>query len=176
MTAFLPSDYVQFDTSEDEGGIISEVRFKEQIKNRKAEKGIFMSQLLRVKCPSCGQVVDFQGNGPCRKCGNAIALPEDGVIQIYRMGNPMGMGVGMGIYLNGIPLGHLANTDSVRIPVSYGHYKLHMTLGLNRKCKEQEFDVTPDNRFAYFKAHVMVGFWSNTVVIEQATPEEMPSL
>ena len=66
-----------------------------------------MSQLLRIKCPSCGNVVDVAGNGTCANCGNPLVLPEDGVIQIYRMGSPFGIAVGMGIYLNGNPLGHL---------------------------------------------------------------------
>ena len=88
-----------------------------------------MSQLLRIKCPSCGEVQDMPANGPCKKCNNALILPEDGVIQIYRMGSPLGVAVGMSIYLNEIPLGHLANAESIKIPVTYGHYKLHMTHG-----------------------------------------------
>ena len=133
-----------------------------------------MSQLLRIKCPSCGEVQDVPANGPCRKCSNALVLPEDGVIQIYRMGSPLGVAVGMSIYLNEVPLGHLANTESVRIPVTYGHYKLHMTHGMNRKCKDAEFDITPENRFGFFKAHLKMGLITNTVVVEPATADQMP--
>lgn len=135
-----------------------------------------MSNLLRVKCPSCGNVVDLAGNGPCAKCNNQIVLPEDGVLQIYRMGNPVGMAAGMGIYLNEVPLGHLANADSIRIPVAYGHYKLHMTLGMNRKCQSIEFDVTPAERTIYAKAHIKMGLISNTVVIEKVTADQMAPL
>ena len=135
-----------------------------------------MSQLLRIKCPSCGNVVDVAGNGTCANCGNPLVLPEDGVIQIYRMGSPFGIAVGMGIYLNGNPLGHLANAESIRIPVPYGHYKLHMTHGASRKCKDIEFDVTPEERFIYAKAHLNMGFISNTVVIEKASADQMPNL
>ena len=133
-----------------------------------------MSQLLRIKCPSCGQVVDVPGNGTCAKCNNPLILPEEGVIQMYRMGNPLGMAVGFGIYLNEIPMGHLANADSIRIPVSYGHYKVHMTHGMNRKCKDAEFDITPENRFGFFKAHLKMGLITNTVVIEPSTADQMP--
>ena len=59
-----------------------------------------MSKNLRIKCPSCGNVADVPGNGNCAKCNNPLVLPEDGVIQMYRMGNPLGMAVGFGIYLN----------------------------------------------------------------------------
>ena len=107
-------------------------------------------------------------------CGNALNLPEEGMIQIYRMGSPYGIAVGMGIYLNDNPLGHLANAESVRIPVPYGHYKVHMTHGMNRKCKDVEVDVTPDERVVYVKAHLKMGFISNTVVLEKVSGDTMP--
>lgn len=135
-----------------------------------------MSKLFRIKCPSCGEVVDVAGNEACKKCNNPLTLPEDGVIQIYRMGNPQGMAVGMGIYLNEVPLGHLANADSIRIPVAYGHYKIHMTHGMNRKCTDLEFDVTPEERTVYAKARLKMGFFTNTVVIEKSTAENMAAL
>ena len=134
-----------------------------------------MSQLFRIKCPSCGNVVDVASTGsPCAKCGNALNLPEEGMIQIYRMGSPYGIEVGMGIYLNDNPLGHLANAESVRIPVPYRHYKVHMTHGMNRKCKDVEVDVTPDERVVYVKAHLKMGFISNTVVLEKVSGDTMP--
>ncbi len=135
-----------------------------------------MSQLLRIKCPSCGQVVDVPGNGTCAKCSNPLILPEEGVIQMYRMGNPLGMAVGFGIYLNEIPMGHLANSESIRIPVSYGHYKVHMTHGMSRKGVDAEFDVTPQDRFIYLKAHIKPGFWANTVVVERVPGDQMPPI
>ena len=134
-----------------------------------------MSQLLRIKCPSCGEVQDIPANGPCRKCSNALVLPEDGVIQIYRMGSPLGIAVGMGIYLNEVPLGYLANAEQIRIPVAYGHYKVHMTHGANRRCKDAEFDITPENRFVYLKARLKMGLITNTVVIEPSTADQMPN-
>ena len=136
-----------------------------------------MSNLLRIKCPSCGNVVDVASTGsPCAKCGNALNLPEEGVVQIYRMGSPLGIAVGMGIYLNENALGHLANAESIRIPVPYGHYKLHMTHGANRKCKDVEFDVTPEERIVYVKAHLKMGLITNTVVLEKVSGDTMPAL
>ena len=134
-----------------------------------------MSQLLRIKCPSCGNVVDVASTGsPCAKCGNALNLPEEGMIQIYRMGSPFGVAVGMGIYINENPLGHLANAESIRIPVPCGHYKVHMTHGMNRKCKDVEVDVSPAERIVYIKAHIKMGLISNTVVLEQVSGDTMP--
>ncbi len=135
-----------------------------------------MSQLLRIKCPKCGAIQDIPGNCPCKQCKNQLVLPEDGVIQIYRMGSPIGIAVGLGIYLNSIPLGHVANTSSIRIPVGYGHYKIHMTLGATRRCRDVEFDITPQERIVYVKAHIKPGFWTNTVVIEKVTADQMPPL
>lgn len=139
-----------------------------------------MSTLLRFKCPKCGKVQDVPGNGPCRKCGIMINLPEDGVIQVYRMGNLMGMAVRMKIYLNDIQLGYLGNTESIRIPVPYGHYKIYLQMpekGLSR-CfvTPLEFDITPAYRYAFFKAHIVPGAWNSTVRVEPATPDQMPPL
>lgn len=135
-----------------------------------------MSTLLRIKCPACGNVVDVPGNTTCAKCSNPLILPEDGVIQLYRMGNPFGCAVGFSITLNDIPLGLLANSESIRIPVPYGHYKVHMTHGMGRKCVDAEFDVTPQDRIICLKAHIQVGLITNTVVIERVTADQMPPL
>lgn len=135
-----------------------------------------MSQLFRIKCPSCGNVVDVPANTTCVKCNNPLVLPEDGVIQLYRMGNPLGMAVGFGIYLNEIPMGHLANADSIRIPVSYGHYKIHMTQGMSRKGVDAEFDITPQEKFVYLKSHIKPGFFTNSIVVERVPADQMPPL
>ena len=134
-----------------------------------------MSTLLRIKCPSCGKVSDIASNTQC-KCGAQLILPEDGVVQIYRMGSLFGCAIGMGIYLNDIPLGHLANKESIRIPVPYGHYKLRMSHGMNWAHQDQEFDITPQDRQAFFKAHLSMGFLTNKVVIERSSADQMPPL
>ena len=139
-----------------------------------------MSNLLRVKCPFCGKVQDIPYNCQCRKCGKGIILPEDGVIQVYRMGNLMGMALRMRMYLNEIHLGYLGNMESIRIPVPYGHYTFRMKnpeKGI-RRCYTVgvEFDITPNNRFVYLKAHSIPGAINSTVVVEQVPADQMPPL
>ena len=132
-----------------------------------------MANKFRIKCQSCGKVIDIESNTTC-SCGSPLVLPEDGMIEMYRVGNVFGAAVGFGIYINDIPMGHLGNTQLVRVPVPYGHYKVHMTQGMSRRCQDQEFDVTPQNRVVYLKAHLSMGFFTNTVVIEQSTADQMP--
>lgn len=139
-----------------------------------------MSTLLRFKCPNCGRVQDVPGNGPCRKCRVMITLPPDGVIQIYRIGVPYGMAYRMKIYLNDIPLGYLGNTESIRIPVPYGHYKIYMKLpdrSMHRSTGIiQEFDITPNNRYVFFKTQINPGYSNDTVYLEPTTADQMPPL
>ena len=135
-----------------------------------------MSYLLRAKCPSCGHVFDAAPNNPCPKCGTMFQLPQDGVLQIYRMGNFFGAAVGYGIYINGIPYGHLANQQSVRIPLPYGRYSIHFTCGTVRRCQDAIIDLTPQNRFAYIKGRIKTGFWSHSLVAEHARAEDMPQI
>lgn len=135
-----------------------------------------MSALLRTKCASCGTVADISAEAPCPKCKNMLNLPPDGVIQIYRMGSPIGVAAGYGIYLNGQPFGHLANKESIRIPVPYGTYTLHFTCGMTRKCQDITVTVSPENRHSYVKVRIKPGFWTNCIVAEPATAQDMPSL
>lgn len=135
-----------------------------------------MSKLLRSKCPKCGNVQDVSADYACSKCGTAVTLPKDGVIQIYRMGSPIGVAVGYGIYINGNPCGHLANTESIRIPVPYGTYTLHFTCGATRRCQDLTVEVTPENRIAYVKARIKMGFWTNTIIAESSRAEDMSAL
>ncbi len=140
-----------------------------------------MSNLLRFKCPKCGKVQDVKGDGPCWKCHTMVTLPQDGVIQIYRMPSCRGIGSSMEIYLNGILLGYLGFNEAIRIPVPYGHY-IVMTKFMDYKLSKYkgsglEFDITPNNRIMYFKAaRVIPGYMTNTVILETATAEEMPPL
>ena len=141
-----------------------------------------MSKLLRFKCPACGKVQDVSGDGPCRKCGVMISLPQDGIIQIYRMGSSGGMfGRRMEVFLNGIRLGFLGFEDVIRIPVPYGHYHVmvkYLNHGLSKyKGIGMEFDITPNNRIMYLKAaRCIPGYMTNTVILEQAAAEEMRPL
>ena len=140
-----------------------------------------MSTLLRFKCPKCGKVQDVSGNGPCRKCSVVISLPEDGAIQIYRTGFPMGrIGSLMELYLNDIDLGLLKHGESIRIPVPYGHYTLRMKILDNAVTNNigipQEFDISPNNRYVFFTTKIVPGGWNNTVQLIPVTADQMPPL
>lgn len=140
-----------------------------------------MSGFLRFKCPNCGKVQDVPGDAPCWKCHTMVSLPKDGMIQIYRMGSCGGIGRSMELFLNGIRLGCVKYEEVVRIPVPYGHYTF-MAKFLDHKLSKYkgvglEFDITPNNRIMYFKAaRCIPGYGTNTVILEQASAEEMPTL
>lgn len=142
-------------------------------------KGVIMSRFFRFKCPNCGKVQDALGDGPCNGCQTMIKLPQDGIIQIYRMSSCGGnFGRSMEVFINGIRIGRLKNEDVTRIPVPYGHYHV-MAKFLDYKLSKYqgiglEFDVTPENRIVNLKAaRCLPGYLTNTVILEQASLEEI---
>ena len=135
-----------------------------------------MSTLFRVKCINCGEVVDVAGNSVCKKCNALLNLPEEGMVQIYRMGSPIGIAVGYGVYINGHPCGHIGNKQSIRIPLPFGTYTFHFTCGMTRKCQDVTITLSPDAPNAYVKARIKPGFWTNTIIAEAVNPEDMPPL
>lgn len=125
---------------------------------------------VRYRCPN-GDVFDgFASQTSCPACG--AALQKGGYIQVYRMGNMMGMAVGMGVYVDDIPFGHVGNKQSVCISVPYGRHKLHMTHTSTRACNDPVYMITPQNPHVYCKAHFSAGGFR--ITIEDATPESMP--
>ena len=132
-----------------------------------------MSMLLRVKC-SCGEVLNAAPGSCCPKCHQPLPFHPDAVIVLYRKGSPFGIAGGFGLYLNGEPYGYIGNRETVKIPLKYGQYNLHVACGMNRRCTDLIFNLTPENRHAYAKVWMKPGFWSNTFVLEPATPDEMP--
>ncbi len=130
---------------------------------------------FRLKCPKCGEVMDVHEAQLCKKCGTMLEIPTDGCIQLYRMGSPMGVAVGMGVYLNGIPYGHLANKQSIRIPLNAGSYTLHVTHTTIRRCNDPVFQIEAGSGILHCcKAHIKMGFVKNSIVIETAPLSEMP--
>ena len=128
---------------------------------------------LRYRC-GCGNV--FNGDETsrvCPACNRPLQTDNCGAIQIYRMGNMMGMAVGMGIYVDDVPFGHLGNKESVRLVLPYGSHKLHMTHSTNRRCNDPIITITPEAPVAFVKAHIE-GAFTVKIVIEQARPEDMP--
>ncbi|MBR3423996.1 MAG: zinc-ribbon domain-containing protein [Clostridia bacterium] len=126
------------------------------IRYRCAGGHVFDSKIVQRTCPTCG-----------------APLPSGGFIQIYRMGNMIGAAVGMGIYIDDFPLGHLANKQSIRISVPYGQHKVHVTHTTTRKCNDPVFTVSPEYPYVWCKAHFSKGGFSITV--EQANPQDMPT-
>ena len=133
-----------------------------------------MAIMLRLKCPSCGEVMNAAGFCNCTKCGTPIRYNGWGMLQSYRMGSPVSIAAGYGIYLDGQPYGHLANKESIRIPLPMGTHTLHMTCGMTRRCEDLTFTLTPEAPAAYVKASIRMGFWSNTIRLTPADPSEMP--
>ncbi len=133
-----------------------------------------MAITYRIKCPQCGNVTDIHGDQNCAKCGAALQSQNEGMLQLYRMGSPVGVAVGYGIYINGQPMGHLANAQSLFLPLPYGTYTVHFTCGMTRRCQDATVTLSPESPNAYVKAHIKMGFWTNTIFAEPATAEEMP--
>ena len=127
---------------------------------------------LRHLCPS-GHVTD--GNESLTACPNCgYVYPAGGIIQIYRMGNFAGAAVGMGIYIDDVPCGHLGNKQSIRISVPYGQHKVHMTHTTTRACNDPIFDISPYNPYVFCKAHfASAGF---RIAVDPATPDSMPTV
>ena len=127
---------------------------------------------LRFRC-RCGNV--FNGDEHtfvCPNCHNQLQLNNCGAIQIYRMGNMMGMAVGMGVYVDDVPFGHIGNKESVRLVLPYGTHKVHMTHTTTRACNDPLITITPHAPVAYLKAHFSgMGF---KITLDPARPEEMP--
>ncbi len=135
-----------------------------------------MAAAFRIKCPKCGEIVNIQADQACPKCGEALSTKNEGEIQIYRKGSPVGMAVGYGVYINGQPMGHIANKESVRLPLPYGTYTIHFTCGMTRRCKDATVTLSADAPVAYIKGAIKTGFWTNTMIVEIAKREDMPDM
>lgn len=131
--------------------------------------------MYRVKC-ACGEINDIPAAAPCKKCGNVLNIPAGGMLQLYRMGSPLGAAVGYGIYIDDVPFGHLANKQSIRIPLAYGTHTIHCTCGMTRRCQDLTFTISEAAPAAFVKARMKPGFWTNTIIIEPANPQEMPEM
>lgn len=125
---------------------------------------------LRHKCV-CGYIDDGGDSSvSCPKCGRPYQ--PGGIIHIYRMGNFAGMAVGMGIYINGEPFGHIGNKKSVRLALPYGQYVLHMTHTATRDCNDPVITLSPQTPYVCCKASFTnAGF---SIGISPAQPSEMP--
>lgn len=133
-----------------------------------------MARVFRMKCPHCGNVQNLNASGPCKTCGTPLAVEQPAAIALYRMGNFMGAANGFGIYLNEQPFGAIANRESIIIPLPYGDYKLHVVCGMNRKCNDPVFRLSPQDPYVCLKVHMKMGFLQNSFIIERVDPSTMP--
>lgn len=132
-----------------------------------------MSNLFRVKC-TCGHVMNAAYGASCPKCKNLLPFSPDALITLYRKGSPLGIAGGFGVYIDGEPYGYIGNRETIKIPVSYGEHVIHVASGMNRRCNDMKVTLTPEQRFTYFKVWMRPGFWTNSFVLEPASPNEMP--
>lgn len=131
----------------------------------------FANIIMRYRCPQ-GHVFDGRATDTvCKTCG--APLQKAGVIHLYRMGNMMGVAVGMGIYIDDVSMGHIANKQSVRISVPYGAHKIHVVHTATRKCNDPVFTVTPENPTVYCKAYFTNAGWA--IGVEQTDPNSLPT-
>ena len=132
----------------------------------------FSNVTVRYRCPN-GDVFDgTEQQTACPKCGAPLA--KGGYIQMYRMGNYMGSAVGMGVYIDDVPCGHIANKQSIRISVPFGSHKVHVTHTTTRKCNDPVFTVTPQAPYVWCKAHFSKGGFA--IAVEPANPQDMPEV
>ncbi len=126
---------------------------------------------IRYRCIN-GHVFDSKVElDKCSKCGTP--LTKGGLIQLYRMGNIMGVAVGMGLYIDGESYGHLANKQSIRISVPYGNHTLHVVHTATRKCNDPQYNITQSNPYVFGKAYFTSGGWA--INVETVDPKEMPT-
>ncbi len=133
-----------------------------------------MAKKYRVKCPNCGEALNLQESGPCKKCSTMIDVDQPGTIALYRMGNMMGVANAFSIYVNETPYGHIGNKETLYFPLPYGDYKFHIACGMNRKCNDPIIKLSEDDPFVCLKVHMKMGFIQNSFIIERADPSTMP--
>ena len=130
-----------------------------------------MAAKIRIRCPHCSEASNFQP-GPivCPKCNRPINVADEGYLYLYRQGSPYGIAGGFGIYIDGVPFGHIGNKELLCLPLPYGTHNIHCAVGMSRKCRDMQVTLTPENRVAYTKVYIKPGFWTNSFVVEPVDP------
>ena len=126
---------------------------------------------IRYKCPHCGDANNVVATATnCPKCGQPLELPQEASIYIYRQGSVYGVAGGFGLFINGQPYGFIGNKELLRIPVKYGSYVIHSAVGMSRKCRDLQVNLSPENPNAFTKVYIKPGFWANSFVVEPMDP------
>lgn len=135
-----------------------------------------MVQSYRLKCPNCGEALDAPGNCLCSKCNTPLSPALPGMLHLYRMGSPYGIGAGFGIYIDDQPYGFIGNKQTVHIPLPLGPHRIHVASGLNRRCNDIVVNLTSAAPVGYMKVRIKPGFWTSSFELIPAAPSEIPNL
>lgn len=128
---------------------------------------------FRYRC-SCGNVYDNPGQSAvCPQCQRMNSTDGCGIVEVYRMGNFAGMAVGMGLYVDEQPFGHVANKGCIKLVVPYGQHKLHATLSTLRRSNNPTIMLTPEQPALYFK--VTQPFMANILNFNPVSEADMPN-
>ncbi len=130
-----------------------------------------MAAKIRIKCPHCNEVNNVPASATqCPECHQPVQTVNQGYLYLYRQGSPYGVAGGFGIYLNGVPFGHIGNKELLCFPLPYGTYNIHCAAGMSRKCEDLQVTLSPESNVAYTKVHIRPGFWANSFVVEYVDP------
>lgn len=131
----------------------------------------------RIKCPKCGTVLEAQKNdfSACSKCKTPVSTEGMGIAYVYRMGNFFGSTAAFGIYIDGEPCGYAGNQEWLALPLPYGTHQVHMRVkGQPLKTVPLSFELSEQKPETCIKVHVRVGFWKNTLVLEEHSTDDVP--
>jgi len=131
----------------------------------------------RVKCSACGKVQNAKRNYVCQQCGCSqnVDINNHGFLQLYRMGNYMGMASPESIYLNGEGMGMIGNTETVVIELAPGVYNLHVAMNILRNCEDIMVKIEP-GKTVYVKSQLKMGMIKNKIVLFEVSASEMPPI
>ncbi len=150
------------------------VRIFDSYPNKNMKGKVYMQANIRIKCPHCGEASNVNTiNDLCPGCHKNIDTVEEGNIYIYRQGSFYGIAGGFGLFINGQPYGYIGNKELLRIPVRFGTYNIHSAVGMNRRCRDLQVTITPENPVAYTKVYMKPGFWTNSFVVEPLDPKKL---
>ena len=137
----------------------------------------YQQLVYKIKCPSCGYVYDAGFTSVCKKCNtpHTVDFANNGFIQLYRMGHFSGAMNAQGIYLNGEPMGHVANTGTALIELAPGRYTLHCTIGMCRNCEDLSLVIEP-GKIICVKSQMKMGAIKNKILLHVVDPSEMPPM
>ena len=127
---------------------------------------------FRYRC-ECGNVYDSaETKAACPSCKKENSTENCGIVQLYRLGNYVGMLVGLGLYVDGQPYGHIKNKGSIKLVVPYGEHQLHATLSACRESTQPVINLTPETPELYFKVETPI--MGGKIGFNPAEKESMP--